>query len=905
MKYLIWLGMVAILACLGSAELLGETAPVADPGTLGVTAGTTATGTLTGSDAASLPLTFALASPPSLGSVVLVDASAGTFTYTPNPGALGSDTFTFTASDGTMVSTPAAISVTITTPTRSGLDLEWTSISQGADGDPVTALACDPSNDLMVANLTSYENSAMLWDPQWPNAFLGGWWLPTDQVGGGAVTIRALAATPSGSALATIYAGGDFTLMNSSNVYRIGQAMIQPAPTTANPWSPTIGIGPVGYNASAGTAVGADNSVYAIAADLGHAYFGGAFGTVGGVTTAHVACWDGTTVTALGLGCDGLVRALVVDRDGSVIAGGDFTTAGGVSAPGLARWSGGAWSAIGGGVHGSVYALALDAQDDVIVGGSFTSAGAVTVSDLACWNGSAWSTMGGGANAPVRSLCADGATLYAGGDFTSIGGASASYVATWNGSVWSALGSGVNATVNAIAVDGLHDIYVGGNFTTAGGQSDVYLALFQPNPMLSITAQAAGALVRFTVVFNVPVSGLTAGDVSCANGTVESITGSGTSYTVTVIPAAPGTVTLTVASGAATGADGYVSTPGSASLLYEPPSNSVPPSITGSAVVGATATAQPGSWSASDGASLSFNYQWFVAPTSSGAGASSLGTGATLTYPANAAGQYVQVVVTAIDPFGTSAQAASSWVAVHLPATPVITWNAPAAFVYGAALSTTQLDATASVPGTFAYTPAASAVLHAGANQTLSVIFTPSDQVDYVQASANVTLTVTAAPLTITAANAAMTAGAVALPPLSANYSGFVNGDSSASLTTPPSLSTTATTASPPGTYAIVASGASNPDYLISYVSGVMTVSAASTTGSSTSGTSGSSGTGATTGSGGTNSSPGGTSSGTCGLGVGGMGALWCALLGARALLSRRRRWSTAPERVRPNPGIR
>jgi len=44
-----------------------------------------------------------------------------------------------------------------------------------------------------------------------------------------------------------------------------------------------------------------------------------------------------------------------------------------------------------------------------------------------------------------------------------------------------------------------------------------------------------------------------------------------------------------------------------------------------------------------------------------------------------------------------------------------ITWNPPAPIEYGTALSATQLDATASVPGTFAYMPPAGTVLQAGA----------------------------------------------------------------------------------------------------------------------------------------------------------------------------------------------
>ena len=64
-------------------------------------------------------------------------------------------------------------------------------------------------------------------------------------------------------------------------------------------------------------------------------------------------------------------------------------------------------------------------------------------------------------------------------------------------------------------------------------------------------------------------------------------------------------------------------------------------------------------------------------------------------------------------------------------ATPVVTWANPAAITYGTALSATQLDATTTVPGSFVYTPAAGTVLSAGAGQTLSVTFTPTDTADY------------------------------------------------------------------------------------------------------------------------------------------------------------------------------
>jgi RHS repeat-associated protein len=92
-------------------------------------------------------------------------------------------------------------------------------------------------------------------------------------------------------------------------------------------------------------------------------------------------------------------------------------------------------------------------------------------------------------------------------------------------------------------------------------------------------------------------------------------------------------------------------------------------------------------------------------------------------------------------------------------ATPTISWATPAAITYGTALSATQLDATSTVAGTFAYTPAAGTVLAAGL-QTLSVTFTPTNTTLYNTASATVTLTVSKATPTISwATPAAITYG--------------------------------------------------------------------------------------------------------------------------------------------------
>ncbi len=90
------------------------------------------------------------------------------------------------------------------------------------------------------------------------------------------------------------------------------------------------------------------------------------------------------------------------------------------------------------------------------------------------------------------------------------------------------------------------------------------------------------------------------------------------------------------------------------------------------------------------------------------------------------------------------------------------------------------------------------------------------------------TLSITPAPLTITANDASKVYGA-SIPALTASYSGLVNGDTAANLTTPPSLTTSAISSSPVGTYAIDVGGAGSSDYTITYAPATLTITKAST----------------------------------------------------------------------------
>lgn len=152
-------------------------------------------------------------------------------------------------------------------------------------------------------------------------------------------------------------------------------------------------------------------------------------------------------------------------------------------------------------------------------------------------------------------------------------------------------------------------------------------------------------------------------------------------------------------------------------------------------------------------------------------------------------------------------------------ATPTVSWSNPAAITYGTALSGTQLNATASVAGTFTYTPAAGTVLNAG-TQTLSVDFTPSDAVNYNSVNGTtVTIVVNQATATLSLSNlnqvydglgktVTVTSNPVGLGTISITYNGSILAPVNA------------------GSYAIVAT-LSNSNYTATPATGTLIISKA------------------------------------------------------------------------------
>ena len=162
-----------------------------------------------------------------------------------------------------------------------------------------------------------------------------------------------------------------------------------------------------------------------------------------------------------------------------------------------------------------------------------------------------------------------------------------------------------------------------------------------------------------------------------------------------------------------------------------------------------------------------------------------------------------------------------------------ITFPNPGTQTYGGAPVTLTATASSGLPVT--YTVIAGAATVSGNVLTITGAGTVTVQANQAgneqwQAAppVNDTFTVTPAVLTVTASDASMTYGGT-LPAFAASYTGFVNGDGQGVLTGSPSLTTTATSSSPVGTYAITAAQGTlaSQNYTFTFVNGTLTINAA------------------------------------------------------------------------------
>ncbi|MGO4516886.1 beta strand repeat-containing protein [Terriglobus sp. 2YAB30_2] len=121
-------------------------------------------------------------------------------------------------------------------------------------------------------------------------------------------------------------------------------------------------------------------------------------------------------------------------------------------------------------------------------------------------------------------------------------------------------------------------------------------------------------------------------------------------------------------------------------------------------------------------------------------GSGNLNNGVAQVSTALAPGSYSITASFAGDPeFSLATSAPISVQVNHRPVN--ITWPTPPAITYGTTLTQAQLNASTTVPGSFAYSPGVGTVLSTG-SQTLSTTFTPTDPGTYSNATATTTLVV-------------------------------------------------------------------------------------------------------------------------------------------------------------------
>ncbi len=516
-------------------------------------------------------------------------------------------------------------------------------------------------------------------------------------------------------------------------------------------------------------------------------YVGGDITDVGGIAVSGLGAIDTALSAPLSFSpaLNGGVMCLA--SDGATLwAGGQFTRVGATR-----RGYGAAWS-IGNGrltgwdpnANGAVNALAT-LGTRLLVGGDFTALGGGRASYLAITDQLLGRSIGfdGRCDAPVRALWAGGGRFYAAGDFTSAGGAARGHAAAWNAAN-NALVAGWDPhlggrTVSAMAgyVDRL---FLGGRFRTPASDL-VAVDLASGAPVANEVPAPDAAVACLGLHAGAPPFTLYLGGGFLAVGGQNR--GHGAAIDIDHAPTGLALAGATVANGAPAG-----TVIGTFSATDLDPGDTLAYRLTSSA---------NGLFGLSGNQLVVANPGRFLAPAPSSYTIAALVTDAD-------GKSCAQSFVIAVRGGGV---------------VPAVSWTAPAGIVYGTALGSLQLDATANVPGTFAYSPAAGAILGAGTH-ALSVTFTPSGGQPL---SASTTISVAKAALTVTAGNAARPYGA-ANPAFTASYSGFVAGDTTASLGGTLAFATSANAASPVGGYAIVPSGLTSANYAISYVDGSLSV---------------------------------------------------------------------------------
>ena len=356
--------------------------------------------------------------------------------------------------------------------------------------------------------------------------------------------------------------------------------------------------------------------------------------------------------------------------------------------------------------------------------GNYTATATATGNYTGSNNALNWSIAAAGQPAPVVS---SPSSVTFGNAYSATANSGYGALSWALGSGSTAPGAAVNATTGTISYSGVGTVVIKAQFA---GDTNHNASPFGGDFSVTVNAvPAAFALSATTFVYN-----------GASQGPTIIATPSGTSFTT------GGTSTATNAgnyTATATATGNYIGT--NSALNWS--------------ISKATATVNLGGLSATyDGTA-----KGAIAATSPAGLAVAMTYNGSATAPTNA-GSYA-VVATITDP---NYSGSASGTLVIAKATPVVSWGAPAAITYPAALGPTQLNASANVSGSFAYSPTAGTVLNAG-SQTLGVSFTPTDAANYNGATGSTTLTVNKAAATFALSSTGFTySGALQGPTVNA-----------------------------------------------------------------------------------------------------------------------------------------
>jgi uncharacterized delta-60 repeat protein len=330
-----------------------------------------------------------------------------------------------------------------------------------------------------------------------------------------------------------ILVGGNFTSLNGSPHNYIGRLDQDGTLDSFNP--------------------GAGGVVYSLVLQPdGKILVGGSFTTLGAGGRNSIGRLDsGGTLDSFNPGVTGIVYSLALQPDGAILVGGSFTNLGGNTRSNIGQVSAaGILSAFNPGADNTVNALALQQDGKLLAGGNFTILGGNSRSHLgrlsiftAVWqelsyDGSiiTWSRSGGGPE--VTHVDFESSTD--GVDYIPVPGG-----ITYNGTGWDSssvsLNGGIYIRARGYFSSGNHD----GSSSVV--ESPRYLYIETTPPVVSSITRASpdetnASSVAFTVTFSKPVTYVDPGDfilrptntVTTSPLASDSVTGSGTTYTVTV-----------------------------------------------------------------------------------------------------------------------------------------------------------------------------------------------------------------------------------------------------------------------------------------------------------------------------------------------------------------------------------